>query len=209
LKKLLITLAIVTAGFGCLYWAFPMFFFAIYKNNVYTTEFRVDGNKLHMSGLINSYTPEQLKDIFGAHPQIDTIVLGQMPGSIDDEANLAGAAWVAARGVNTYLPQQGSIASGATDFFLVGKRRVVEEGAEVGVHSWADVTGVTARDLPRDDPAHERYIGFYEGIGWTRAQAEAFYFFTIEKAPAEDIYLMTPQEMLATGLATEVVPANH
>ena len=186
-----------------------MFFFAIYKNNVYTTEFRVDGNKLHMSGLINSYTPEQLKDIFGAHPQIDTIVLGQMPGSIDDEANLAGAAWVAARGVKTYLPQEGSIASGATDFFLVGKRRVVEEGAEVGVHSWADVTGVTARDLPRDDPAHERYIGFYEGIGWTRAQAEAFYFFTIEKAPAEDIYLMTPQEMLATGLATEVVPANH
>ena len=208
-EKLLITLAVVTAGFGCLYWAFPMFFFAIYKNNVYTTEFRVDGNKLHMSGLINSYTPEQLKDIFGAHPQIDTIVLGQMPGSIDDEANLAGAAWVAARGVNTYLPQEGSIASGATDFFLVGKRRVVEEGAEVGVHSWADVTGVTARDLPRDDPAHERYIGFYEGIGWTRAQAEAFYFFTIEKAPAEDIYLMTPQEMLATGLATEVMPANH
>ncbi|MDB9989436.1 hypothetical protein OAD90_01665 [bacterium] len=208
-EKLLITLAVVTAGFGCLYWAFPMFFFAIYKNNVYTTEFRVDGNKLHMSGLINSYTPEQLKDIFGAHPQIDTIVLGQMPGSIDDEANLAGAAWVAARGVKTYLPQEGSIASGATDFFLVGKRRVVEDGAEVGVHSWADVTGVTARDLPRDDPAHERYIGFYEGIGWTRAQAEAFYFFTIEKAPAEDIYLMTPQEMLATGLATEVMPANH
>lgn len=121
MKKLLITLAVVTAGFGCLYWAFPMFFFAIYKNNVYTTEFRVDGNKLHMSGLINSYTPEQLKDIFGAHPQIDTIVLGQMPGSIDDEANLAGAAWVAARGVKTYLPQEGSIASGATDFFLVAR----------------------------------------------------------------------------------------
>ena len=39
-------------------------------------------------------------------------------------------------GVNTYLPQEGSIASGATDFFLVGKRRVVEEGEEVGMHSW-------------------------------------------------------------------------
>jgi hypothetical protein len=209
LKKLLIALAVLVAGVGGLYWAFPSLFFVIYHNNIYTTEFRVEDNKLHMSGLINSYTPEQLKDIFGQHPEIDTIVFGQMPGSIDDDANLEGAAWVAARGVNTYLPREGFIASGATDFFLVGKSRVVEEGAVVGVHSWANWRGITAQDLPRDDPAHELYIGFYEHIGWTRAQAEDFYFFTIEKAPAEGMYAMTPQEMLATGVATKIVPANH
>ena len=129
-----------------------------------------------MSGMINAYTPEQLKDIFGEHPEIDTIVLGQMPGSIDDGANLEGAAWVAARGGDTYLPQEGMIASGATDFFLVGKSRVVEEGAVVGVHSWADWRGITAQDLPRDDPAHELYIGFYESIGGRARRQKIFTF---------------------------------
>ena len=209
MEKLLIALAVLVAGVSGLYWAFPTLFFVIYHNNIYTTEFRVEDNKLHMSGLINSYTQEQLKDIFGEHPEIDTIVLGQMPGSIDDGANLEGAAWVAARGVNTYLPREGSIASGAPNFFLVGKSRVVEEGAVVSVHSWADWRGITAQDLPRDDSAHELYIGFYESIGWTRAQAEDFYFFTIEKAPAEYMYVMTPQEMLATGVATKIVPATN
>ena len=209
MEKLLIALAVLVAGVSGLYWAFPTLFFVIYHNNIYTTEFRVEDNKLHMSGLINSYTQEQLKDIFGEHPEIDTIVLGQMPGSIDDGANLEEAAWVAARGVNTYLPREGSIASGAPNFFLVGKSRVVEEGAVVSVHSWAYWRGITAQDLPRDDSAHELYIGFYESIGWTRAQAEDFYFFTIEKAPAEYMYVMTPQEMLATGVATKIVPATN
>jgi len=209
LEKLLIALAVLVAGVSGLYWAFPTLFILIHHNNIYTTEFRVEDNKLHMSGLINSYTQEQLKDIFGEHPEIDTIVLGQMPGSIDDGANLEGAAWVAARGVNTYLPREGSIASGAPNFFLVGKSRVVEEGAVVSVHSWAEWRGITAQDLPRDDSAHELYIGFYESIGWTRAQAEDFYFFTIEKAPAEYMYVMTPQEMLATGVATKIVPATN
>jgi len=209
LEKPLIALAVLVAGVSGLYWAFPTLFLVIYHNNIYTTEFRVEDNKLHMPGLINSYTQEQLKDIFGEHPEIDTIVLGQMPGSIDDGANLEEAAWVAARGVNTYLPREGSIASGAPNFFLVGKSRVVEEGAVVSVHSWAYWRGITAQDLPRDDSAHELYIGFYESIGWTRAQAEDFYFFTIEKAPAEGMYAMTPQEMLATGVATKIVPATN
>ena len=105
MEKLLIALAVLVAGVSGLYWAFPTLFLVIYHNNIYTTEFRVEDNKLHMPGLINSYTQEQLKDIFGEHPEIDTIVLGQMPGSIDDGANLEEAAWVAARGVNTYLPR--------------------------------------------------------------------------------------------------------
>ncbi|MDB2399163.1 hypothetical protein N9W18_04500 [Planktomarina sp.] len=209
MEKPLIALAVLVAGVSGLYWAFTTLFLVIYHNNIYTTEFRVEDNKLHMPGLINSYTQEQLKDIFGEHPEIDTIVLGQMPGSIDDGANLEEAAWVAARGVNTYLPREGSIASGAPNFFLVGKSRVVEEGAVVSVHSWAYWRGITAQDLPRDDSAHELYIGFYESIGWTRAQAEDFYFFTIEKAPAEYMYVMTPQEMLATGVATKIVPATN
>ena len=76
MEKLLIALAVLVAGVSGLYWAFPTLFILIHHNNIYTTEFRVEDNKLHMSGLINSYTQEQLKDIFGEHPEIDTIVLG-------------------------------------------------------------------------------------------------------------------------------------
>ena len=205
MKKLVIGLGILAAIIGALYAAFPMLFFVIYHNLINETEFRVDGTTLHMTGLINSQTPGQLEDIFAANPDIERIVMGDMPGSLDDEANLEGAAWVAKQGVDTYLTKDSNIASGATDFFLVGQNRIVEEGAVVGVHSWADATGATARDLPRDDPQHERYITFYESIGWSREQAEAFYFFTLEKAPAEGMYDMTTEEMLSTGLATQVI----
>ncbi len=69
----------MVAGVGGLYWAFPTLFFVIYYNTIYTTEFRVEDNKLHMSGMINAYTPEQRKDIFA-------LLWG------------VGAAWVADRG---------------------------------------------------------------------------------------------------------------
>ncbi|MDA9077795.1 hypothetical protein N9K51_00770 [bacterium] len=57
MKKLLIALAVLVARVGGLYWAFPTLFFVIYYNTIYTTEFLVEDNKLHMSGMINAYTP--------------------------------------------------------------------------------------------------------------------------------------------------------
>ena len=114
----------------------------------------------------------------------------EVPGSIDDEANLAAARLVRSYGLKTLVPTDGLIASGGVDFFLAGVERIVEPNAMLGVHSWAgdDFTGA---ELSRDNPEHRLYLDYYAEMG---IPAE-FYWFTLKAAPAEDIHFMTPEEI--------------
>jgi hypothetical protein len=82
------------------------------------------------------------------------------------------------------------IASGGTDFFLAGKKRIIENGAMIGVHSW-DSPGESALDLPKDNEEHQKYLSYYNQVG---IPAE-FYWFTLKAAPPEDIHFMTDDEI--------------
>ncbi len=118
-------------------------------------EFAVSGAEAEMTGIIDGTTPGRVLQLFADHPEVDTIVMVDVLGSADDEANLEAALLVRDRGVTMVVPADGEIASGGTDFFAAGKRRIVESGAFVGVHSWAGVIDgreIEGGDLPRDDP---------------------------------------------------------
>lgn len=97
----------------------------------------------------------------------------------------------------------GTIASGGTDFFLAGMKRTKGKNTRIGVHSWADGLGKTATDYPKGDQNHEPYINYYESIGMTRQQAEAFYYFTINAATAENIHWMTDAEIAKYKMLTQ------
>lgn len=169
-----------------------------------STTLSVQGNTLYMDGVINGNTPKQMKEMFANHPNIDTIVMLNVPGSINDEANLEVATWVADKKVTMRLNSGYEIASGGTDFFLAGARRIIERGALVGVHSWAEgFGGVTATDYPRGHEYHQPYIDYYKKVGFTQQQAEDFYYFTINAAPANDIHFMTEEELLRYNIVTE------
>lgn len=169
----------------------------MYMNTIETTTFNVEDEKLYMNGEINSKTPKQLKDIITNNPQIKTIVMLDVPGSCDDEANLPMSAWVREQGLNTHLTSSSHVASGGTDFFLAGVNRTMEEGAQIGVHSWSD--GIKeAKDIPKDDSAHEMNRKYIEDM----LGKDDFYWYTIYAAPANDIYYMTPQEIKTYGLLT-------
>ena len=170
----------------------------MYLNTIETTTFTVEGNQLFMNGEINSKTPQQLKEVVEANPNITTIVMLDVPGSCDDEANLPMATWVRNQGLNTYLTKTSHVASGGTDFFLAGVNRTMEEGAQIGVHSWSD--GMKeAKDVPKNDPAHEMNRKYIEDM----LGKDDFYWYTIYAAPASDIHYMTAEEIHTFQLVTQ------
>ena len=176
---------------------------SLYLNLRKTTHLEVIETELHIDGVINSRTPEQLRSVFAQHPEINTIVLTDVPGSIDDEANLEMLSWLAKRELTTVLTGRSVVASGGTDFFLVGDTRIVEDGAKIGVHSWTDgLTGGSATDFPVGHELHQPYIELYMQVGFSRRQAEDFYYFTINAKPADGIHWLSPEEIRKYGIAS-------
>ncbi len=196
MKKLLVSLnflAILGIGLHQIPVAQYIIFDAYY-NSIERTRLTVENNTLYMDGLINSKTPKQFKKIFSKYPNIDTLVMKEVEGSVDDEANLEVAEWVSKKELTFVLQPKSIIASGGTDFFLAGKTRIIYRGAKVGVHSWAGEDKV-ATDFPKGDEVHQPYIDYYTALGWSKKEAEKFYYFTINAASADDIYWMSEDEL--------------
>jgi len=131
-----------------------------------------------------------------------------MPGSDDDDTNLAAARALRSKGYTTYLPAvqaynaDAFIASGAVDMFLSGTKRVIDQNGEVGVHAWADDDGNSDTDFPVGHEVHQRYINYYVEMGFSQADAEAFYYFTINAATANNLHLMSETEIEQYKLRT-------
>ncbi len=143
-----------------------------------------------MTGTIGSSTPAKVLELVFKHPEVTTIKLLRVPGSIDDESNLRAAAYVRQFGLNTVLASNSMVASGGTDFFLAGVKRSVAPGALLGVHSWGG-PGFQGKDVPKDDEQHTPYLEYYNEMGIPAA----FYWYTLEAAPADGLHWMTGSEL--------------
>ncbi|CAM1345037.1 hypothetical protein [Tenacibaculum amylolyticum] len=151
--------------------------------------FKVKGNVAYMNGVISSSTPARVLELLNKHPEVTTIEMGIVPGSIDDVSNLRASLYVHKAGLNTRLTPTSMIASGGTDFFLAGKKRTAPKGASIGVHSWGGT--VDATKLSKDDEAHEKYLHYYRTINIP----EDFYWYTLKAAPANGMHTMTNKEI--------------
>lgn len=167
-------------------------------NQIETTEFSVEGDRLFMSGSINSKTLGQFETVYAKHPNVKTLVELDVPGSLDDDTMIALAYKVRELGLNTHLTSTSEIHSGGVDLFLAGVERTMEPDAKIGVHSWSDGKR-EAKDYPRDAPEHEQNRRYIERM----LGDDAFYWFTIYAAPADDIYLMKQSEIQKYGLLTK------
>lgn len=166
-------------------------------NFVETTKFEVSGDVLVMNGEINSKTLDQFETVIRENPGITTLREVNVPGSLDDDTMIALAYRVRELGLNTELLSTSQIYSGGVDLFLAGVERRAEKGARIGVHSWSD--GVNeATDYPKGSPEHEQNRKYIEDM----LGDDAFYWFTIEAAPADDIYEMSDAEIAEYGLLT-------
>lgn len=155
----------------------------------------VDGTRAIFRGLIDSSTPQKVTDLINNNPEVKTIVMAYGPGSDDDDANLVASKMIYDAGFATCVPDNGEVASGATDFFMAGVVRRLGNSTFVGVHSWAG-DGVEGSSLPRTDPQHQSYLNFYTSIDVN----PDFYWFTLEAAPASGMHNMTSAERVTWAI---------
>ena len=160
-------------------------------NKMDTTHFQVRGQQLFMDGLINTNTPDQLEEILKNNPALKEVVMLDVPGSVDDEANLVAARMIRQNGLNTRLLGNSEVASGGTDFFASGVERRAAAGARFGVHSWADVDGTNGNQVSKDHAQHQLYLNYYAEMGIP----EEFYWYTLGAATAQDIHWMSDGEL--------------
>ena len=125
-----------------------------------------------------------------AHPQVDTIVLRHVPGTLDMQRNVDIARLIRARGIDTHLEHDSFIASGGVHLFLAGKTRSMECGAAIGVHSWQNTDGDTPESLGFD-PAEPYMTDFHTEMGID----PGFYGFSRDASPHEAIYILRPEEI--------------
>jgi len=163
--------------------------------------FEVRGELAIMRGVIGASTPSSVLELAFKNPRVRTIVLANVPGSIDDVSNVRAGRYIRQLGLGTHVPADGEVASGGTDLFLAGKHRSAEPGALFGIHSW-DGGPVAATDLAKDHEDHRLYLDYYDEMGIPGE----FYWRTLSAAPPEGNHWMTEDELERFDFFTDESP---
>lgn len=159
----------------------------------------VSGSKATLTGDLGTLTYLQIQKLLKTSPQVDTLVIAAVNGSLNDEINVHTGYLVRKAGLNTEIPQNGYAYSGGVDLLLSGVKRSVANNAEVGVHSWCCVDNQTAAELPQSHAAHQSLVDYSQAmLGYEKGKA--FYFYTLKAAPFDDVHLMTRKEMKTYGV---------
>ena len=141
--------------------------------------FRVlDGGRAALVDATDTTTPRANAQMLIAFPALRTIEMIECPGTSDDTANLRLGRMIRHAGLNTYVPDGGSVRSGAVELFLAGKHRRAASGAQFAVHSWQDSDGFEPSDVADNDPVNLAYLAYYREMGLSDNQAKAFYAMT-------------------------------
>jgi hypothetical protein len=158
----------------------------------------IDGPVAHAYGTTDTESFAEVRAALNANPQIETIVLRDVPGTRDMFQNTRIAKMIRGRGINTHLESSSRIASGGVDLFLAGAERTMECGAWIGVHSWKNVDGETPKSLGYD-PALPYMQDFHAEIGVD----PDFYPFARDASPHELLYILQPRDIERFDLLSE------
>ena len=172
------------------------------ENRIDTTDSWVQGNTLYLSGTMNSQTFDEIERVLEQNPQLRRVEIGEIDGSIDDDVNLATGLLIHEAGLDTHINADSFIESGGVDIFCAGRERTAERGAHVGVHAWAyNDDSLSGEELSPDDPEHEPYLDYFSIVGCP----VDFYWFTMQAADADDMYVMSDVELLEQNVVTRFI----
>lgn len=165
-------------------------------------KFRAVENMAYGNGNTNGMSVSMVRQFLNDNPQVDTLVMGKMPGTEDADMNIRIAREIRKRGLKTHLPRNGFIASGAVDLFLAGTERTMECGGMIGVHSWG-LTGDRTQTISPKTLGVDRRQKYHENFLNDMGIDPAFYVFTREAAEPSQLHFMTEEEIEKYGLLTE------
>ena len=163
----------------------------------------VEGEELHIVGLLNEHAHYEIIQQLNVHPEVNTLVLDNIEGTINAVGTLRTAALVHKRGLNTHVPKDGFIESGGVDLFCGGKERTAVLGAHIGVHSWWTNDGVNGADLPLNHDEHRAQRAYFDDIGCPAS----FYEYTLNAADGSSMYVMKKEDLIKEGVVTRFVKA--
>ncbi len=161
-----------------------------------------DNTTIEMNGEIRRATLKHFNKLEMRFPNINKINIRECGGSLDDETNFELSKKVHEKGIQIHLLDNGLIASGGVDFFIAGTKRSKGKNCQIGVHAWSG-NNETATDFPAGHANHLPYINYYVSVGFSQEEAEDFYYFTINSAPADSIHWMTEEEIEKYHLITK------
>ncbi|WP_371171666.1 hypothetical protein [Aliiroseovarius sp. 2305UL8-7] len=173
--------------------------------SVGTSTLEIDGTKAILNGELGLRAYQQIKDLITNHPEVTTIVMGEVDGSVDDMVNVHTGRMIRKAGLSTEVLSDSLIASGGVDLFTAGVNRIVHKGAQIGIHSWCCFEGLTAIELPRDHPAHASQLDYYT-LTLGPDVGPAFYFHTLEASPFDSVSFMSDEDIKSWTIATQFLP---
>ncbi|RXM40691.1 alpha/beta hydrolase [Chryseobacterium sp. CH21] len=150
----------------------------------------VKGKKAFINGTIGETFYHLFVKTLNKNPQLETIVMLEIPGSVNDEWNIKSCLLLSEKGLNTELLNNSIVESGGTDLFVSGKKLIIADGAKIGVHSWGG-DKIVAAELPKNHPEHKMFLDFYDKV----KVDSSFYWYTLNAAPAEGMHFMTKSEI--------------
>lgn len=155
---------------------------------------RVADEQAFITGTLGTEFYLQLSELIAQNPSVNTLVLENIQGSINDAINMHSGRLVRNAKLSTLMPANGEAHSGGVDLFAAGYKRLYQAGGKLGVHSWCCVDGKHAGELSKDHEAHGAQLTYVREMLGVELGPE-FYFFTLEAAPFDGIHLMTQAEI--------------
>lgn len=168
--------------------------------------FRVeDATHAALVGITDEQTPREFAAMLRDYPALAELDLIECPGTFDDHANLALGRMIRRAGLETHVPADGSVRSGAVELFIAGAHRSIDEGARFAVHAWEDEDGLQATDYPADAPDNTKYVAYYREMGMSADAATSFYAMT-NSVPNEGALWLSAGDM-RRWVQTDDLPA--
>ena len=164
----------------------------------------VKEDEAYLSGGLGTVTYSQIKKLVKSNPNVKTIVMTHISGSINDAVNMHTGRLLHENGFTTKVLFNSDIASGGVDLFCAGNNRIVEKGAKIGVHSWCCIDGLTAIEIPKDHPAHKYQLDYFK-MALGPEKGPAFYFYTLSASPFDGVHYMSDKEIKEWGIATQFI----
>lgn len=167
--------------------------------------FTVEDNKAYMQGVMDSSITDNVHQLIQDNPLVDSIVMLDVPGTIDFAATLEASYLIREACLTTVVPDGAYIASGGVYFFLAGCERLAGKNAHIGIHTWRSYSlddnenkniVVTAIDLPQSDPAHDSYLEFHSDM----LIPEEFYWLIVS-TPFDEVYFLDTDDIIDYKLA--------
>lgn len=162
----------------------------------------INDTTVFLDGNMGRKISKQFKKLIRNCPDINLIVMGECPGSDDDEKLFKAARKIRTLGIDTHLPSNAVIESGASDLFFAGVRRTMEAGAKIGVHSW-NCGRKEATDFPPGHKEHDLYIQYYSDMFNDDTLGKELNSFIINAAASDSMHFMTADELKYFGILTD------